>query len=212
MENYLKILGRKFNYKEFDIVIIGDLHGFDKSIKIEKELIKSFKPQFVLHEMLESYNLTKEEAKSIIKAKNWKSKLFNYKSISYIFKLAKETNATFIGSDLKNHGIKNLNDYHVDRELTKQEEEDEEKLIKKRELKQADNIIRFLNKKKKLICITGTYHLRKNSVLVKTLSKLKNLNILLVYPHINGKLFYGQMDFKINELYYMYQLLPAKDL
>src|SRR3989338_6618343 len=56
-------------------------------------------------------------------SKNWKSKLFNYKSISYIFKLAKETNATFIGSDLKNHGIKNLNDYHVDRELTKQEEE-----------------------------------------------------------------------------------------
>lgn len=192
--------------KHFDIILIGELHGWKKSLDIEKEIIKKVNAKLFLHEMFEDYIITPEEASEDIKSKKWKSRIFSYEVIKPLLKIVKLTKAVGYGSDIHDQGIKDIDNYHVDRDLTPEEEIEEEKLIKNRERKQAKIIINMLKKQRPIIAITGTYHLRKESFLLSQLLKIKNVRILLLYPSTNGleeEPYYGQREINLDSLSYM---------
>lgn len=201
------------NLRNYDIILIGELHNWNKSIKLEEKIIRQSQVKFFLHEMLENYKVNPSKARKWLKLKMWKSKIFKYKYIKNILRMIASLNVSGHGCDLKNHGIKNINHYYItDRELTKTEGEAEERLIQRREEKQGKTIARATKLISPVLAMVGAYHLRNKSVLFKELAKLKKGSILILYPVYKKEVFYGQKNIKFSDLNYMSKVLKIRNL
>lgn len=195
---------------QIEVVLIGELHGWDKSLKIEENIIRLIKPNIFLHELLECYIVTPLDARRILNKKEWKSKVHSFHDIKQIFSIILKLKIAGRGHDLIYHGIRNIQDYYVtDRELTEKEEKDEQALTKRREEKQKIVILKILTSERPVIAISGSYHLRDDSPIIKS---LRDKKMALIYPSINGNLYYGQEGLQSDKIIYIVKFLNVKDL
>ena len=189
---------------DYDLIVVGELHGFEISTELIKSLISKNKSKFILHEMMEDYEVDPEQAKSCLTGRFWISNVFDFGGVKHLLEISSGMGVRIIGSDMHDHGIEDIEDYHVlDRDLTEEEIEEENGLIALRGKKQAGTILEYVQKSQKpVIAITGAYHLRRESELMKRLIATDR-KILIYFPACDGKMFYGQHPFSMEDLKYL---------
>ena len=175
-----KIIARE----EKGLILFGETHGFiDDETKHIESLIKLFKPDIILYELLETEKLGTEQSKNVF-LKNSDNKEFsiisNYGSLKDIVKLVKRYNLPIEGCDLKNMG--RSKPITIKPNLTKKELDDEEKINNKREKYHLKCIREAMSKYALCFVIIGAYHLRKESPLAKNLG-----DAIIAYPTYKGK-------------------------
>ena len=206
----LKKIYNLIRNNQIEIVLIGEIHGWDKSLEIERSFLQSLKPGLFLHELLEDYTIKPSDAKKILTKKKWMSKVHSFQELRQIFSLISTLKIIGKGHDMASHGIKNIQNYYIkNRELTEKEEKDEQALIKRREDEQKEIILKILNNEKPVIAISGSYHLRNNSHLIKS---LKDKKMALIYPSISGSPYNGKENFQIDKMVYIAKFLNVKGL
>ena len=187
-----KTLNQIIKKEKIRLILFGETHGFisDETKHIEY-LIKTFKPDIILYELLETKKLSTISSKNNF-LKNLDNKKFSIISkqgdLKNIIKLDKKYNLTIEGCDLKNMGRRKTIIFN--KKLTKKEMIKEEKIIDKREKYHIKFIKKAMSKHNLCFVILGAYHLRKNSPLLKSLN-----NSIIVYPTYKGKI-----EFKPDEI------------
>jgi len=161
---------------KISIIFIGNTHSFLNDFIKQKEIIESINPEFVLSEQLEDLKLnSKEKFKEILK-KRTISNMSSFEESKELINLCFTRGIKLIGIDFPNFGFnKNLqNKIKNNKELTKDEEKELEKIIKKREKNHLSKILEYKQKTKLPIIVTiGCWHLRKGSFLKEKLDNYK---------------------------------------
>src|SRR3989344_2661674 len=171
----------------FSFIFIGDTHGFIDDFKKQKEIIKIVNPDFVLAEYLQDINLDSDEEFKNILEKKKVSEMVNFDEVKNIISLCYEKGVKLIGMDLRNFGFDtNLQEVvKGNKEPTKEDEVKIHKILEtraKHHLKIIKNYEK--NSEKPIVILLGSWHLRKDSLLMKELN-----NYLVVYPcGLNGNL------------------------
>ncbi len=169
---------------KYDIILIGDTHGFLNDFKIQKRIIGAVKPEFVLMESLEDKRFLSQDAIRTQLRKRKFTKTTQFGEVKNILAYALQKKIKLIGIDIKNFGLGDIDLKNP----SKQEESYLRKLLPQREKRQLSVIRSCLKKTKRpLIVVTGSYHLRKNSLLIKG---LQDKSLILICPSYNGKLLY----------------------
>ncbi|HVY01142.1 MAG TPA: hypothetical protein VHA12_00040 [Candidatus Nanoarchaeia archaeon] len=168
--------------KKGTIILFGNTHGFIDDLSIQEMLIDLFKPKSYLFELLEDKNLFNLKEITDFLKRN-KDEYFSITTknsqIQEVVSRLMNHNLQFIGCDLKNLGRKNKEEL-IRTSLTKEEEEYEEQLLKKRETVQAKKVISVINSTKKPVFLSvGAYHLREFSYL---LQELKGHSLFVAQP------------------------------
>lgn len=187
---------------EYSFIFIGSTHSFLNDFLKQEEIIKSLNPDFVLSEELEDLGLdSKEKFKEILK-KRYFSEMTSFDEVEKLIKLCFEKKINLIGIDFHNFGFdKTLqNKIKNQKELTKKEEENLNEIIRKREEWHLSKILEYKEKTTKpLVIIIGCWHLRKNSLLRKSLKNYKIIAPLdedgkvLFEPNENKEIKYGEI-------------------
>jgi hypothetical protein len=200
IENLKTQLSEILKEKKISLIIFGETHGFLDDNKIQEEIIKIFKPDIFLYEMLEETELISETQKNkFLEEKNNKdfSVISNFGELKKTIALAKKYHLPILGNDIKNMCRENR-DFLKKNNLTEEEIREEKTILENREIRQSQKIITLSNENKKILSTTGAFHLRKDSPLL-------NLNIgksyLIIYPVYNGEqLFEPPEDFDIKKI------------
>jgi hypothetical protein len=183
--------------KKINLIIFGETHGFLDDDKIQKGIIKYFKPTIFLYEMLEETKLlTTDKQKEFLKESNEKdfSVISTFGELKKTINLATKYNLPIVGNDIKNMCRENK-DFLKKTELSEEEIKKEEEILFKREKMQCDTILSYLKNNKRVLVTTGAFHLRPNSPLIN----LKE-DYLYVYPSYEGEqLFEPPKDFDITK-------------
>jgi len=195
-------LGDFIRAHKINLVLFGEYHGFINQIQIQKEIIKSVKPDFFLYEMLEEKKiLNDKDAKKFLDNPNDKdfSVISTYGELKPIIKLARIFNLPVIGCDIKNMSCKDKN------WMKKKFSLEKEKIItKKRELRQS-KVINEYTSKGLVFALIGDYHTRRNSLV---LSKLKEKRFILVRPSFKWtERFNHKKKFDNSEVSYIVKLI-----
>lgn len=184
--------------KNIRLIIFGETHGFLDDSKIQKDVLKIFKPDIFLYEMLEESSLTTESEKNdFLNEPDDKdfSVISKFGELKNTVSIAKEYNLPIEGMDIKNM-LRENKDFMAKTNFSDEEIKEEEKILKKREEFQMQKILSYLNKNNKVFASTGAYHLREDS-------PLSNINseYLIIYPAYNGEqLFEPPEDFDIKNV------------
>lgn len=184
--------------KNIRLIIFGETHGFLDDSKIQKDVLKIFKPDIFLYEMLEESSLTTESEKNdFLNEPDDKdfSVISKFGELKNTVSIAKEYNLPIEGMDIKNM-LRENKDFMAKTNFSDEEIKEEEKILKKREEFQMQKILSYLNKNNKVFASTGAYHLREDSPLSNIDSEY-----LIIYPAYNGEqLFEPPEDFDIKNV------------
>lgn len=191
-----KNLNQLIKKEKIRLILFGETHGFIyDELKHIEDLIKTFKPNIILYELLEKKKLKTISSKNNF-LKNPDNKKFSIISkqgdLKNIIRLAKKYNLPIEGCDLKNMGRKKPIPFN--KKLTKKEITEEEKIINRREKYHIKFIKKAMSKHNLCFVILGAYHLRKNSPLIKSLN-----NLIIVYPTYKGKMEFTPDEIKSQE-------------
>lgn len=191
-----KDLNQIIKKEKIKLILFGETHGFIyDEVKHIESLIKIFKPNIILYELLENKKLKTVSSKNnfLKKPDNKKFSMISKQGdLKKIIKLAKKYNLPIEGCDLKNMGRKKP--IPINKKLTKKEIIKEKKIIDKREKYHLEFIKKVKSKHNLCFVILGAYHLRKNSPLIKSL----NYSII-VYPTYKGKMKFAPDKIKSQE-------------
>ena len=182
MEELALNTGCKFlmNFSSFSFIFIGDTHGFLNDFIKQKEIIEQVNPEFVLAEQLQDIVLDSKKSFLEIVDKRYISELVDFEHVEQLIKLCDKKNIKLVGMDIKDFGyekgIRNI--ILGKRKPTKEEEKAVEKIVEKREMHQLRAIQKYAKMTKKpIVIITGCWHLREDSSILKSLDRY-----LVVYP------------------------------
>ncbi len=160
----------------FSFIFLGLTHGFIDDFDKQYKLIKEINPEIVLSEEMENIELKNIlDYESFLKNKKH-SLMTSFKDVENLVNLCKKNKIKLIGFDLKNFGFseKITNKINNNLPLSKLEEKEIENIVLKREFYQIKKIKEFQNKSKKSILVfLGSWHLRKESPLLKEISNSK---------------------------------------
>lgn len=144
-------------------------HGFLGDFSNQKKILAKLKPEFVLCEDLEDYELvTKEDFEDFLEKKEI-SNMTSFSEVENLVRYCHENNIKLIGIDLPNFGF----DEEMQKKIKKQELTDKEEqklniILKKREQLHLKKIKEYPDS----VIILGSWHLRKDSVLRKELNNI----------------------------------------
>jgi len=183
------------------LILFGEAHGLLEETKIQEKILEVFLCDVFMYELLENQTLsTRQEQEEFLSRSDQEdfSIISKNKDLKETVDLAKKFNLPLIGCDLENIGRKNT--IFRERELTLEEQEKEEQLMKKRELVQFEKINKQLESGKKVFASVGIYHILPRSELIKN---LKDKKVLIVYPIFkDGEIFGYRQDFDLEEVVY----------
>lgn len=178
LKNYLQS-------KNIRLVLFAETHGLINEIPIQEEIIKNINPTCYLYELLEEESLITEEEKDnfLIKPNNENFSIIStFEDLKPTILLAKKYNLPLMGIDIKNMLRKDKN-FLAKTSLSEEDLIIENEIMKKREIRQKEIIIKYLSEYLGVIFVSvGVYHLRKDSELFKEL----NQDALIVIPYVNG--------------------------
>jgi hypothetical protein len=194
-------LNRYIKENKIKLVLFAETHGFLDEMEIQKEVLDNVKFDIILYELLEDKKLiSKEDFEKFLLNLDKKdfSIISKYGDLKPTIILARDHNLPIVGCDLKNTGRINV-DFRT-KEFTEKDIKEEEELMKKREKKQYQTILKFLLEDKKIFASIGFYHLLPNSYLMKKLSKNK---FIIIYPEFkSGEKFGERIEFDKEEVYH----------
>jgi len=183
------------------LILFGETHGLLNETKIQEEILKNFKCDVFLYELLEDKELLSNESQEnfILKPDEENFSLISKnKDLKDTIKLAMKFNIPIKGCDIKNMGREDT--LFRERELTEKEEKEEDKLMIRRELNQFNKINEELLKNKKVFALVGIYHILPRSELIKN---LVGRNIIIIYPIFkDGEQFGYRIEFNLDEIIY----------
>ena len=183
-----------------NLILFGEAHGLLQETKIQEKILEIFPCDVFMYELLENQTLsTKQEQENFLSKPDQEdfSIISKNKDLKETVNLAKKFNLPLMGCDLENMGRKDT--IFRERELTIEEQE-EEKLMKKRELVQFEKINKQLNSGKKVFASVGIYHTLPRSELIEN---LKDKKVLIVYPIFKeGEIFGYKQEFDLEEVVY----------
>lgn len=194
-------LGKFIKSNNIKLVLFGEYHGFVNQIQVQRKVIRSVLPDFFLYEMLEENKImNNKDAKKFLSEPNKKdfSVVSTYGQLKPIIRLAMNFDLPIIGCDIKNMG--------VDKDWRKKKfsREEENKIIKKRELQQIKVINKYISKGLVFV-VLGDYHLRENSLI---LSKLKNKKTIVIRSLFNWSERFNDLGkFKTSEISYIIEMV-----
>jgi len=195
-------LGNFMRSHKIKLVLFGEYHGFIDQIQIQRKIIKNVKPKFILYEMLEEEKiLNDKDAKRFLDKSDNKdfSVISNYGQLKPMIKLARSFDLPIIGCDIKNMGCKGKD--WMKKRFTLEEGK---KIRNKRELRQSKVINEYASKSL-VFASLGTYHIRRNSLV---LSKLKAKKVIVVKPLFGWVERFNQpKKFKNSEISYIVKLM-----
>lgn len=176
----------------FSFIFLGDTHGFIDDFSKQKEIIEKINPDIVLSETMQEIVLDSKEKYLEILNKKYISEMTKFGEVENIINFCFKKNIKLIGIDLKNFGFsKNLQEkITTNKEISKIEEEQINKILKKRAKYQLERIKKYKDESQKpILIIIGAWHLRENSLLMKSLDNYKvifpgdkNGNLLIEPP------------------------------
>ncbi len=197
-------LGDFIRTNNIKVVLFGEYHGFLGQDKLQRKIIQVTRPDFFLYEMLEeSKIMNNKQARIFLNKPNNQDFSFicTYGYLKPMIRLARAFSLQIIGCDIKNMCIKNKNwskISHKERIATFSDKE-AEIITRKRELRQV-KIINKYSSKGLVFVILGTYHLRRNSVV---LSHLKDKKAIIIRPSFDWReRFNDRKKFKDSDVSY----------
>ncbi len=186
----------------YSYIFIGSTHSFIDDFSKQKEVINSINPEFVLSEELENLKLDSNEKFRKILEKRHISEMTPFGEIENLIKLCFEKNINLIGIDFHNFGLgKSLrNKIKHKIKLTKEEEEELNKIARRREEYHLTKILEYKEKTDKpMVVILGCWHLRRGSLIRKNLKNYKIIapidehGEVLFEPSRERKIKYGEI-------------------
>lgn len=181
----------------FSFFIIGETHGFIDDFNKEEAIILQIKPEFVLSEQLQDLVLDSPVNYNKLFEQKIISNMVPFKEVEKLLILCRNNNIKLIGIDFKNFGLNKRLQGIVKGKLksTQKDLENIKFILKKREIHHINTIKKYLClSRKPIIVLIGAWHLRRNSVLMKSLNNFKAIypcdpkNRLLTKPIKNTKL------------------------
>lgn len=165
--------------KEIRVIFFGETHGLLPEHEIIDLILKHNKIDCILYELLEEQQL-RNSGSRIKFLSNQDSKDFSviskFRDLKKTVSLAEKYKIPIIGCDITNM-------YRKDKNFLEHIDENQEPIIMKtREKKQREILDTELKKNKLILVLVGTYHLRKESELLKKL----NHNHIIILPEINN--------------------------
>jgi uncharacterized iron-regulated protein len=177
----------------FQFIFLGNTHGYLDDFKKQKELIEEFNPEFVLSEDMQNMRLDSESKYNKILESKEISDMVSFSEVKNLITFCKERKIKLIGIDLYNYGFNESlkNKIKNQEKLSKEEEEEINRILELREKHQIEMIQEFENASKKpILIIIGTWHLREGSPVTKANKRCKiifpcdkNKNIVLGPPN-----------------------------
>ncbi|GEM_PF-1331430 len=174
----------------FSFIFIGSTHSFLDDFSKQEEVISLVNPEFVLSEDLEDLKLDSEEGLKEILKKRSISNMTSFDEVEKLVRLCFNKKIKLIGIDFHNFGFDDNLQKKIknQEELTKEEEEGLDKIVKERERYHLSKILEYKKKTSRpIVIILGCWHLREESLLRKG---LKNYKIIAPIDK-NGKILFA---------------------
>ena len=160
----------------FSFIFLGDTHGFINDFIKQKEIIEIIHPDFVLSESLQNISLdSKERYIEILRTKKI-SEMVSFEEVNDLINLCNKKDINLIGIDLENFGFDKSLQKKIKNNIALSEDEEFKmnEILKRRSEHQLKMIKDFKKKTEKpIIIIVGSWHLRKDSLLMKSLDNYK---------------------------------------
>ncbi len=157
-------------------VFIGDTHNFVNDFSKQKEIIEKIKPKIILSENMQDISLISEQDYlKIIKGKKI-SEMVNFEEVENLINLCYNMKINLVGMDFRNFGFNERLQKIVKGELNPLNEDIKEinKIIRMRQKKHLDVLKTFEDKSEHPILVfIGTWHLKENSLIMKSLKNYK---------------------------------------
>jgi len=171
------------------VVFFSETHRMIPETVIQKKIIEKISPDYFLYELLEEEEILRGEYDKFLERNDSEdfSIISKVSDLKPTVEIAKKLNIPLIGCDIKD--MLRINTKFREREnLTPNEIEEENNIMKKREERQIKSINKILGKKPKVLVFVslGAYHLRKNSPVFKAIKS----EYVLIRPLFNGKEIY----------------------
>jgi len=175
-----------------NVILFGSTHNSVDEGPIIISLLQKFKPEVVLLEELQERNLNNlEDYRSLLK-ENFISPLVEFSTLKPILEYCKNNNLQARGLDYKDYlyNKKEISIINSEEEPTEEDIKAIEKKVKLREMHQLKRIQEETKNNKKVLIITGAWHLRKESPITKQFTKAA------YYMPCNsgGAIIYGQEE------------------
>ena len=163
----------------FSFIFIGSTHGFIDDFQKQKEIIELTKPEFVLCEELEDFKLDSKDKFDELLKKSKISNMTSFNEVEEIIRLCYKNHIKLIGIDFHNFGFNEGLQKKIksQEELTKEEEEELNKITKLREEYHLSKILEYKKKTSRpIVILVGCWHLREKSLLRE---KVNNYKVIL---------------------------------
>lgn len=157
-------------------IFLGDTHGFINDFLKQEEIIKKINPEIVLSENMQEISLiSKEDYVRILQRKKI-SEMVKFEEMKPLIELCYKERIKLIGIDFHNFGFDDKLQKIVNGKM-KSSEEDIKKIkgiIKQREKRHLKFLKEFEGKSKKpILVLIGSWHLREDSLIMKSLKNYK---------------------------------------
>jgi uncharacterized iron-regulated protein len=157
-------------------IFIGDTHGFVNDFIKQKEIIEKVNPKIILSENMQNISLiTEKDYIKIIQRKEI-SAMVNFDEMEPLIKLCYKKKIKLIGIDFPNFGFNEKLQKIVKGELKPINKDIKElnKIIKMRQKKHLKILKKFEKESEKpILVLIGAWHLRENSLIMKSLKNYK---------------------------------------
>jgi len=175
------------NSESIKFIFIGNTHGFINDFLKEKEIIEKVNPIIILSENLQNISLISEEDYLRILRLKKISDMVKFDEIKPLIELCYKKKIKLIGMDFFNFGFNDRLQKIIKGEVKPLKEDIKkiEEITKQREKKHLDILKEFENKSENpILVLIGAWHLRENSLIMKSLRNYK-----VIFPcDKNGKI------------------------
>lgn len=157
-------------------VFVGDTHGFIDDFSKQKEIIEKMKPKIILSESMQDISLISESDYARIIQEKRLSEMVNFEEVENLVNLCHKMKIKLIGIDFHNFGFNEKLQKIVKGEIKPIEEDIKEmkKIIKMRQKKHLDTLKIFESKPESpILVLIGAWHLKENSLIMKSLKNYK---------------------------------------
>lgn len=168
-------------------IFIGDTHGFINDFSKQKEIIEKINPEIVLSENMQEISLISERDYIKIIQNKKISQIVSFKEVKELISICHKKKISLIGIDFNNFGLNKKLQMIIKGKKRPSNEDLKEinNIIKKREERHLEILKESENKSKKpILVLIGSWHLRENSLIMKS---LKNYEVIFPCDK-NGKI------------------------
>ncbi len=186
-------------FESIRFILIGTTHGFINDFLKQKEIIEEVNPEIILSEDMQDVSLiSKKDYIKIIQGKKV-SEMVEFEEMRPLIELCYKKKIKLIGIDFYNFGFNDKLQRIVKNEIKplKKDIKKIEELIKQREKRHLKILRDFENKSEKpILVLIGSWHLRENSLIMKSLKNYKVIfpcdktGKMLIKPSKDGDVHY----------------------